>query len=133
MFEKASRLKLRFESPKGLLSVEDLWDLPLTSTRNGANLNDLAKAMNRELKASAEEDFVNQTATADSIIRTLLQLRFDIVKHIINVRLAENAAAKAKADAKEKKDRILAIIERKQNEKLEGASLEDLQKMVAEL
>ena len=31
MFTKASRLKLRFQSPAGLLSSEDLWDLPLTS------------------------------------------------------------------------------------------------------
>jgi hypothetical protein len=38
LFQKATRAKLRFETPKGLLSVEDLWDLPLTSAINKANL-----------------------------------------------------------------------------------------------
>lgn len=38
MFDKVTRLKLRFESNKGLLSVEQVWDLSLTA------LNEMAKA-----------------------------------------------------------------------------------------
>ncbi len=129
MFEKASRLKLRFDTSKGVLSAEDLWDLPLTSARNGANLNDVAKGINRELKAAGEEDFVNPSGMTDEV----LQLKFNIVKHVIAVRLAENEAAKAVAEKKAKKERLLEIIAHKQDEQLQGAALEDLQKMVAEL
>lgn len=52
MFIKASRTKLRFESPKGLLSVEDLWDLPLISTMGKANLDDIAKTAFQALMSS---------------------------------------------------------------------------------
>ena len=48
IFEQASRLKLRFPSPLGTLSTEDLWHLPLTSTTGKANLNDIGKALNYE-------------------------------------------------------------------------------------
>ena len=30
IFEQAARQAFRFESPKGFLTVEDLWNLPLT-------------------------------------------------------------------------------------------------------
>jgi hypothetical protein len=63
----------------------------------------------------------------------VLQLKFDIAKHIIDVRLAEIEAAKVKAEVRAKKDRILSIIERKQDEQLEGQPLEDLLKMVESL
>lgn len=130
MFEKAARLKLRFASPLGNLSVEDLWDLPLTSARaNQANLNNIAKDVSRQLKTEGEEDFVNPKSGADEI----LQLKMDIVKHVIQVKQAENEAARAAADRKEKKVRLLELIERKQDQQLEVKSLEELQAMVAGL
>ena len=49
MFERAAKRKLRFTSSKGSLSVEDLYDLSLTS------LDSIAKGVNRQLKAEAEE------------------------------------------------------------------------------
>lgn len=127
MFEQAARLKLRFETPKGSLTVEDLFDLPLTSTRSGANLNDIAKSLNRTLKDAGEEDFVNKSATAaDEVLR----LKFEIVKHVINVRLAENEDARTKAERKQKKEQLTEILSRKQNAALEAMSAEDIQKMI---
>ena len=127
MFEEASRLKLRFDSPKGNLMVEDLWDLPLSG--NGPNLDKIAIGLSRQLKEENTESFIVTSKKAN----TTLQLKFDVVKHIIDVRLAENEAAKVKAETRAKKERILAIIDRKQNEVLEGTSMEELQKMVAGL
>lgn len=127
MFEKASRLKVRFESPKGLLSVEDLWDLPLTcSLGNKANLDDIAKALHRKLRDDDDVSFVHKDKKSDKVEH----LKFDIVKHIIDVRLAENQAREAQRANAEKKQRILEIIASKEDESLKGMDLEALKKMV---
>ena len=128
MFEKAVRQKLRFNTAVGMLTVEDLWDLPLTSTRS-ANLNDIAKALNRELKAAADEDFVNLATKPNEG----LQLAFDVVKHIIDVRLAENSDAKQASERREKKARLLELIAHKQDESLASKSIEKLTAMVEAL
>lgn len=126
MFEKASRLQLRFEP--GSITVEDLWDLPLTSTTK-PNLDKLAQSLNKQLQETATESFVVKSTKTDA----LLQLKFDIVKHVIEVLLAEKDVEATRKQNKEKKDRILGIIARKQDEKLEGASLEELQAAAAAL
>lgn len=128
LFEKASREKLRFDSTVGYLSVEDLWDLPLTSERK-ANLDDLAKALAKQVKDSEVESFVVKTTKANET----LQLKFDIVKHVIEVRLAENEAVKVRREAREKKDRLLELIAKKQDENLASKSVEELQQMVEAL
>jgi hypothetical protein len=128
MFEQVIRLKLRFESAQGLITAEDLWDLPLTSERK-ANLNDIAIGLSRKLKDSENESFVVKATPKNEE----LQLKFDAVKHIIAVRLAEAEHAKQLKENREKKERILGIIEKKQNEQLEGATLEELQGMVNSL
>lgn len=130
MFEKAVRLKMRFASPQGNLTVEDLWDLPLTSTRgNSANLNNVAKEISRQLKDAGEEDFVTQKVGADE----LLQLKMEIVKRVIQVRQDENAAGRAATERKERKEKLLELIARKQDQQLEGKPLEELQAMVEAL
>ena len=124
-FEQASRMKLRFDTPKGLLSAEDLWDLPLTSAK-GANLDDIARGLHIELRSGNDVSFVAPTQRAD----TTLQLRFDVVKHVIDTRLAENAAATNAAAAREKKQKLLALIEAKEGESLSQMSIDQLRAMV---
>lgn len=128
MFEKAARFKLRFETPLGNLSVEDLWDLPLTSNRN-VSLDDVARNLHRSIKEAEEESFVVKATSANE----KLQLGFDIVKHIIEVRLAENEAEKTKAENKAKKQKLLSLIADKQDESLKASSVEELQAMVEAL
>jgi hypothetical protein len=128
MFQQATRLKLRFETSKGQLSVEDLWDLPLTSTRHSANLDDLARTLHEATKTE-HVSFVNKAAP----VNELQKLRFDIVLHIINTRIGENDAAATARANREKKQQIMALIDQKQNEALGALSVEDLRKMVESL
>lgn len=130
MFDLATRQKLRFSSSVGMLSVEDLWDLPLTSERN-ANLDDLAKSLNRQLKMESDEvSFVNPTKDKAN---DTLKLAFEIVKHIISEKVAERDAILLARQRSEKKQQILQLISQKENEKLAGHSLEELQEMVTAL
>jgi hypothetical protein len=128
MFEKAARIALRFDSSVGQISVEDIWQLPLTSKTGRANLDDLARGLHNELKSGNDISFVTEVKADD-----LTQLKFDIVKHIIDVRLAENSKLATLQANREKKQQILAIIATKENESLAGQSLEDLRKLAVSL
>lgn len=125
LFEQATRNKVRFETPQGMLTVEDLWDIPLTSARGRANLDDIARALHRKIKETETESFVIKAPKADE----LTQLKFELVKHVIDVRLAENAAAEQLRLNREKKQQLLALIAQKENEQLQGHTLEELKAM----
>lgn len=122
MFDKATRLKLRFSSNKGDLSVEQVWDLGLTA------LNEMAKGLSRQVKAaeSDEEDFIGTKSKVDSE----LQLRFDVVKHIIGVKLKERDDSKDAAERKANNQVILELIQRKKQQELEGKSVEELEALL---
>ncbi|CAD5240407.1 hypothetical protein NBNDMPCG_00002 [Klebsiella phage vB_KqM-Westerburg] len=122
MFDKATRLKLRFSSAKGDLSVEQVWDLGLTA------LNEMAKGLSRELKAATidDEDFIGNNTSVDS----QLQLRFDIVKGIISTKLKERDDSLSAAEKREHNQAILELIKKKQQEELAGKSVEELQALL---
>lgn len=128
IFERASRIALRFNSTKGRLSVEDLWALPLTS-RSGVSLDSVAIAANRELKELEEESFV----ATPSLKNADAQLRMDIVKHIIEVRIAERDEKKLAAVKAERKEKILEILARKDDDALAAKSPEELRKELENL
>jgi hypothetical protein len=127
MFEKASRMKLRFDTPRGRLTVEDLWDLPLIG--NEACLDNIAKVLYRELKDETQESFVIKAERSNEELTT----KFEIVKHVIDVRLQEEEAAKNAAQARRKKQQILAIIAEKETETLKDSSIDDLRALLESL
>lgn len=130
IFMKASRLKIRFNTNRGLLSVEDLWDLPLQSAKAGQpNLDEIAVLLSQEVKAKSNtESFVKPQLRDEE-----LEVKFEVVKEIITLRLAENAVANQARELKAKKEKIMEIIQRKKDVALEGTSLEELEKTLASL
>lgn len=123
MFEQASRQKLRFQSSIGQLSVEDLWDLPLTS-KSKVSLDGLAVQINRQLKDEQQESFVTPVTSGSD-----LQVKLDILKHIIRVKMDENQARLQENERAEKKRKIADIIARKEDQSLESLSIEELRTM----
>jgi hypothetical protein len=129
MFQQASRLKLRFNTAKGLITVEDLWDLPLITTAGrGTDLDTIAKELHK-LQGEQSISFVHKVQPVNSLDK----LRFDIVLEVIKVRVAEQGAALAAADKKAQKQRLMEIISRKEESALEGTGIEDLRKMLEAL
>lgn len=126
IFEQATRAKIRFSTPVGMLSVEDLWDLPLTSTRARANLDDVARLLDAELKSTSSVSFVNDV----SEVNAKTKLMFDVVIHIINTKIAEQKAAQEAVAIREKKQKIMSIIEQKSDMRLADSSIEELQAML---
>jgi hypothetical protein len=122
IFEKATQEKFRYPSSKGLLTTEQLWDLPLTA-KSGFSLDDVAKAVNAELKAIDTESFV---ATETNPAKATLETKLEVVKHVIAIRLAEDQAAKAAAARKLEKEKLLAVLGRKQDAVLENLTEAEL-------
>ncbi|MFC7545640.1 hypothetical protein [Plantactinospora sp. GCM10030261] len=122
IFEKATREKFRYPSTKGLLTTEQLWELPLTA-KSGFSLDDVAKAVNAELQAVDTESFV---ATEANPAKVTLEIKLEVVKHVIAVRLAEDKAAKAAAAKKLEKEKLLAVLDRKQDAALENLTEAEL-------
>ena len=121
MFEKIKKNKVRFNSTRGQLSIEDVWDLPLT---NGVvNLDDMAKALSKELQES-QESFVVKPKKKENISK----LKFDAVRHIISIKLDEIEKRKQEVENKAKYAQIVDVLAEKDVEKLKGKSRKELEK-----
>ena len=105
------------------MSVEDLYDLSLTS------LDTIAKNVNRQLKAEAEESFIEKKSSSS----TELELQLEILKHVIGDKMAAAEASKKRAETIAKKSQNDEILLRKQSQELENMSTEDLLKLQGQL
>lgn len=122
MFEIATRSKFRFPY-KGQISVEDMWDLSLLA------LDSVFRALNSQMRQVKEESLLSTKSKSDEV----LELQIEIVKYIVSVKLAEKEAREKAAEKSAQRQKIMEIMAKKQDELLENASMEDLQKMLSEL
>jgi len=122
MFEIAVRSKLRFPF-RGLISVEDLWDL------NVENLDAVFKELNSQIKRVQEESLLKTKSKQDEE----LELKINIVKYIVSVKLEETDLRVKAMEKREQKQKILKILSDKQDESLQNKSIEELEKMLEEL
>lgn len=129
MFKEATRLKLRFPSNKGELTVEQLWDLSLNSLKN------IVKSMyNTKKKFTKMDDELSfLEGVEDSEEQKLAELRYNIVKDIYTTKANENKEALSTAEKKAKKQQLLEIMQRKREQKFENMSEEELQKEIDSL
>ena len=119
IFEYATRNKVRFPF-KGLISVEDLWDLSLT------NLDFIYKTLNKQVKQSEEESLLTTKTSVD----TELEVQIAIVKHIVSVKLKDQEAREKAAAKNAQKQKLMSIISAKEDEELRNSSVDDLRKML---
>lgn len=129
IYKFAAQNKLVFSSIRGNLSVDQLFDLPLTS-RAGFDLDTVAKNINAELKSESEESFVN---TSSNPRKKTLEVALEIVKDVIATKQEANAALLARQQRAEERKKILDAIGAKKDQQLSQASLEELEKKLSEL
>lgn len=129
-FEKATRLRLRFNvGTLSNLTVEDLWSLPLTGNK-GNSLDALAISLNKKLSDETPKSYVTKTVTQTD---TTTQLSFDIVKHIIDTRLAEQEAQQNKLIKNAQRAQLEELKNQKKLAELQNLTIEEIDQRLKEL
>lgn len=121
ILEKAIRLKLRFNF-KGMLTVEDLWDLKLNE------LDMIYKELNQQKKLQESESLLTNNSIND-----IVNLQIEIIKYVVEQKQAEQLAKQTEIEKQQQKQKILEILSRKQDDDLQNKSTEDLLKMLENL
>jgi hypothetical protein len=122
MFEIATRTKMRFQF-KGPKSVEEIWDLPVE------DLDSIFKSLNTQLKQVKEESLLNTKSKADQA----LDIQVEIVKYIVQVKLAEQAAKLQAKEIAAKKQLLYQALANRENKDMEGKSAEEIRAMIEAL
>lgn len=123
MYKEASKMKLRFATVKGNLSVEDLWDLSLTA------LDKMAVDIDEQISKNPKKSFISESTTEDKVSK----LKLDILKDVINTKLTEKAKKDSDKQRLSEMNRLKEILARKEEASLESLSIEELRKKIAEL
>lgn len=121
IFQQASRLKLRFQTSKGFLNTEQLWDLSLTS------LDQLYISLKEQLGTSSTEGLIKNSTTTKEDAE--LTLKLNILVEVFNTLTKEKEAKEKQKAIQSQNARIDDLIARKEDEQLANMSIEELQKL----
>lgn len=123
IFERASRLALRFSTSKGEITTEDLWKLSLE------NLDAMARKIRKEINETSEESLLTSKVQKTS----KLQLAYDIIAHIVKVRLEEKDRKEKRQAQQQKLELLQETLMKKEIEKVTSMSEDDIRKTIADL
>lgn len=115
--------KYRFEY-KGLISTEDLFDLNLDE------LDMIYRSLKREEKDLQSDSLLDNT---DNPQINELATKIEVVKSIFEIKDAQIKLREEEIIRKARKDKILSIIEDKQDQELSEKSIEELENIYDEL
>ena len=127
MYKKAAKLKLRFNSSKGLLTVEQLFDLTMPE------LSSLIKKVNTDLKKEARVDDDLAFLEGKDETESLNSLKFDILKDVYLTKKQEREEAATDQEKKATRQKIAEIIAKKKDEALENLSIEGLERRLKDV
>lgn len=119
LFKIAAKKKYRFNY-KGVISVEDLWDLDVEA------LDSIYKNLKKQQKTSQEESLLETVSKEDKEINN----KIEIIKTIVNDKLAAKEKAIKAAEKRIHNQRILEIMADKKDAALQEKSIEELQSML---
>jgi len=119
-FKLATQQKLRFQTTKGSLSTEQLWDLSTTE------LDQLAVSLEEQYEESGKKSFLVKRSVKDKTTK----IKFDIVLDILQTKMEEAEASKEAKENKEHNQKILTLISEKKDESLKAKSIKDLEKLL---
>lgn len=122
IFEQASKVGLRFSTELGTLTVEDLWQLPLTTV-------DEMAVQCRSIVESDTESFITKKLKVSSTTK----LQFEILKSVIETRMDDAEKAEKKLANKQRIQHLLELRNKKELDKDAELSIEDLDAMIAEI
>lgn len=123
MYKKAIRLNLLFPTPKGLLTIQQVWTLPKK------DLEICIKSYYNKIKETekSELDFLED----DSVqVNEEDLLRFEILKDIYNTLKEERVKKASEMEIKEHNQKIMELIKAKQEDTLKNLSEEELKKLL---
>jgi len=122
MYKKAIRLDLRFQTNKGSLTPQQLYQLEQN------DLSNAIKAVKKVLKTTNDDElsFLEDTKVVD----VENQLRFDILKDVYLTKKKEAEELRSAANNKAHNQKILSLIAEKQEGELKGKTIEELEGML---
>lgn len=121
VFVTASVKKYRFPY-KGQATVEDLWDLSVEA------LDSIYKTLKAECKRDDEDSLLTASTTNPDVTN-----KIEIVKYIVQTKLAEAEARTKHAQQMKEKEKYMEILAEKQDEALRNLTIEELQAKIASM
>lgn len=127
MYKKASRLKLRFKTKFGLLTLDQLWDIKMTDLK--AAVKEAYEAWKKIDNVDSELSFLEGNTESET---EMPKLTFEILKDVYTTRLNEVKSASEAAVVNKEIKHLEEILAAKKEESLKSMSVDEIEKLIRE-